>query len=316
MARPWRIQYPGAVYHVMSRGNNRQAIFLSDADRLDFLDLLGKAAERFQLQIFSFCLMNNHYHLFLRTPQPNLSQALQWLNTTYTVRFLRRHRRSGHFFQGRFKGILVENAEHWEHLSIYLHLNPVRAGLVHDPGEYEWSSYRDFIRFRNRFPWLCREEILSYYRGSKISQRRAYRRDCLGTVEEEDKFWDRFRGTVIGSREFLAEMVSKFAPRGDQEEVTEYQQSRKRELNLERELGRVAKTFKVSIQDLKSRRRNFPARLALYYHLVEHCGMTGKEVGRMMGVSGCAVSLGIKSLKSQMAENRRLRRKVNSLTFN
>jgi len=99
MARPWRIQYEDAVYHVIARGNNRQDIFLIDEDRQDFLELLGQTSERFNLEIFAFCLMSNHFHLFLRTPEANLAPAMHWLNATYSIHFLHRHHRSGHLLQ-------------------------------------------------------------------------------------------------------------------------------------------------------------------------------------------------------------------------
>ena len=109
MARPLRIEYDGALYHVLSRGNAGEHIFKSIKDRLSFLDIIGETAERFSLYVFAYVLMDNHYHLLLRTNQTNLSKAMQWLGTTYTRRFNNRHYRSGHLFQGRFKSILVEN---------------------------------------------------------------------------------------------------------------------------------------------------------------------------------------------------------------
>src|SRR4030042_904598 len=117
MALPWRIQFPGAVYHVTARGNNRQDIFSGPEDRREFLELLGRAASRFGLKVFAFCLMSNHYHLFLCTLQPNLAAAMKWLNGTYTARCNRRHQRSGHLFQGRYKSILVADEAPWPQLS-------------------------------------------------------------------------------------------------------------------------------------------------------------------------------------------------------
>ena len=110
MARPWRIEYEGALYHVFSRGNNQQDIFLTDDDRHLFLDTIGQMSERFDTEIFAYVLMDNHYHLLLRTPKANLSRSMQWFGTTYTRRFNLDHFQSGHLFQGRFKCILVQNA--------------------------------------------------------------------------------------------------------------------------------------------------------------------------------------------------------------
>ena len=163
MARPWRIQYEGAVYHVAARGNNRHEIFLDDSDKEYFLNLLARAAARFELRIFAFCLMTNHYHLFLQTETANLSAAMHWLNCAYTVYFNRRHKRIGHLLQGRFKSVLVIDEIHWLHLSMYIHLNPVRAKIVEDPAEYPWSSFRDYTSAKSRFDWLDRDLILENY---------------------------------------------------------------------------------------------------------------------------------------------------------
>ena len=112
MARPWRIEYEGAFYHVMSRGNERRPIFPDDEDRSSFLSALGEMAARFEVEIFAYVLMDNHYHLLLRTPRSNLSRSMQWLGTTYTRRYNVKHHRSGHLFQGRFKNMLVQDESH------------------------------------------------------------------------------------------------------------------------------------------------------------------------------------------------------------
>src|SRR5258708_28566693 len=126
MARPIRVEFPGAVYHVTARGNERRRTFRDDADRRQFLATLGQAAAENGLRVHGFCLMPNHYHLLVETPRGNLSRAIGWLQTTYTIRFNHRHRRSGHLFQGRFKAHLVEADSYSMELLRYVHLNPVR----------------------------------------------------------------------------------------------------------------------------------------------------------------------------------------------
>jgi putative transposase len=126
MARPIRVEFEGAVYHLTARGNERRSIFCGDRDRLRFLETLEEAINEFGLRLHGYCLMPNHYHLLVETPRGNLSRSLGWLQTTYTVRFNRRHRRSGHLFQGRFKAHLVEADTYSRELLRYLHLNPVR----------------------------------------------------------------------------------------------------------------------------------------------------------------------------------------------
>jgi putative transposase len=119
MGRAWRIEYEGALYHVLSRGNEQRDIFYDNTDRRRFLDAIGELAERFEMEIFAFVLMSNHYHLLLRTRRANLSKAMQWFGTTYTRRFNNRHDRSGHLFQGRFKSMIIENDAYLMQLSCY-----------------------------------------------------------------------------------------------------------------------------------------------------------------------------------------------------
>jgi len=130
MARPWRIEFEGALYHVLSRGNEQRDIYRDSEDRLSFMDSLGEMTERFEIDIFAYVLMNNHYHILLRTNRANLSKSMQWFGATYTRRFNNRHKRSGHLFQGRFKNIIVQNDAYLMQLSCYIHRNPLRAKMV------------------------------------------------------------------------------------------------------------------------------------------------------------------------------------------
>ena len=143
MARPLRIEFPGALYHVTSRGNARQDIALDDEDRAAFLAVLAEARERFAWLVHAYCLMGNHYHLMVETPEANLSRGMRQLIGVYTQRFNRRHGRVGHLFQGRYKAILVERESYLLELCRYVVLNPVRAGLVARVEDWRWSSYAE-----------------------------------------------------------------------------------------------------------------------------------------------------------------------------
>ena len=140
MSRPWRIEYEGALYHLLSRGNERSDIFMSDKDRSSFLDAVGEMSERFAIDVFAYVLMDNHYHLLVRTRRANLKKAMQWFGTTYTQRFNRRHFRSGHLFQGRYKSIIIQNDSYLLQLSYYIHRNPLRAGIVKRLAGYRWEK--------------------------------------------------------------------------------------------------------------------------------------------------------------------------------
>jgi REP element-mobilizing transposase RayT len=130
MARPLRIEFPGAFYHVMNRGNTGMNIFRSARDREKFLEYVGEAVKRYGIKVHTYCLMTTHYHFLIETPYPNLSQAIKWINAGYSVYFNRKRRHFGHLFQGRFKAVLVDADEYLKHLSRYIHLNPVRARMV------------------------------------------------------------------------------------------------------------------------------------------------------------------------------------------
>ncbi len=154
MSRPLRIEFPGALYHVTARGNRREAIYEDDKDRRLFLDGLGDVVDRFNWLCHAHCLMTNHYHLVVETPDGNLAKGMRQLNGVYTQTINRRHGRSGHVFQGRYTAVLVDADAHLLELARYVVLNPVRAGMVGDPGKWKWSSYRATAGKAKPPPWL------------------------------------------------------------------------------------------------------------------------------------------------------------------
>ena len=141
MARPLRIQYPDAYYHVMNRGNRGEAIFITDSDRVTFLDALAESCETYQIKLIGYVFMSNHFHLLVQTPQANLSEFMRHFLVTYTVRFNRRNARTGHIFQGRFKSLLVEADEYLLPLSRYIHLNPIRTRQFKGADLHQTSEY-------------------------------------------------------------------------------------------------------------------------------------------------------------------------------
>lgn len=163
MARPLRVAYPEAWYHVMNRGAARAAIFLDDRDRSDWISLVAEMVGRYRVEIHAFCLMGNHFHLLVRTPEANLSRAIRHLCGVYAQRFNLRHGRDGPLFRGRFKAILVEAEEYLLQVSRYIHLNPIAANLVRRPEQYRWSSYRGYLRPGSGPEWLSVREVLGRF---------------------------------------------------------------------------------------------------------------------------------------------------------
>jgi REP element-mobilizing transposase RayT len=203
MARPLRIEYPGAFYHVTSRGNEQKDIFKSRKDRKKFLDYLESATERYGAVIHAFCLMNNHYHILLETPTGNLSQIMRHLNGSYTTYFNVKRKRAGHLFQGRYKAILVEADSYGLELSRYIHLNPLRAGSVNRPEEYEWSSYRHYIGLSKAPSWLKTGFVLDVFGGKDVE--RKYREFVNEGMKEESEspLMGVIASTILGSPEFV-----------------------------------------------------------------------------------------------------------------
>ena len=146
MARPLRVEYPDAVYHVMNRGAARQPIFLTQADRKRFLQVLEEAWKRWRFKVHAYCLTDNHYHLCLQTPEAKLSRIMRHLNGVYTQRYNRIHDRDGPLFRGRYKALLIEVEDYLGQVVRYIHLNPVAAGIARQPQDYRWSSPPDYLR--------------------------------------------------------------------------------------------------------------------------------------------------------------------------
>jgi len=177
LARPLRIDYPGAFQHVTSRGVAGGTIFFADEDREDFLNSLAEACERWAMVVHAYCLMTNHYHLELESREGKLSRAMQWLNEAHATGVNRRHGRVGHLFQGRFKSALVEAQGDLHELTRYIHMNPVRAGLVQHPADHRWSSYRTYIGLRSGPEWLETGVTLRLLGGKNEKEAgRAYRK--------------------------------------------------------------------------------------------------------------------------------------------
>jgi len=208
MSRPLRIEYPGAVYHVTSRGDARRTIFCDDNDRLLFLDVLDSIVSRCHWLCHAYCLMNNHYHLVVETPEGNLSRGMRQLNGVYTQRFNRRHRKPGHVFQGRYKAIVVEKESYLLELCRYVVLNPVRAKAVETPGAWNWSSYRATAGFTAVPEYLTVDWILSHFAKRRKAAQQHYREFVLAGPSK-GRPWDHLKGQIyLGDDPFVLQMKS------------------------------------------------------------------------------------------------------------
>lgn len=203
MVRPLRIEYPGAVYHVTARGNARQRIYADDTDFRAFLALLGTLAERYHWLCHGYCLMSNHYHLLLETPDGNLAAGMRQLNGIYTQAYNRQHRKVGHVFQGRYHAILVDKDRYLLELARYIVLNPVRAKMVKDANAYPWSSYRATAGTGSGPAWLHTDWLLSQFHRQRGQAQRRYR-EFVRAGQGSGGPWEQVTGQVfLGDSEFV-----------------------------------------------------------------------------------------------------------------
>ncbi len=205
MGRPLRIIFPGAHYHITARGNEKKDIFKSRWDRERFLSYLESSNSRYGARIHAYCLMNNHYHLLLETPEGNLPEIIRHINGAYTNYFNKKHQRVGHLLQGRYKAILIEADEYLMELTRYIHLNPVRAGKVGKPDEHPWSSYRDYIGERSIPSWLSTSQVLG-----KFSAPSSYKRFVEHMLDKEyqSPLQATVSSTLLGSEPFIREVMA------------------------------------------------------------------------------------------------------------
>lgn len=209
MARPLRLEFPGAVYHITTRGNAAQDIFISDDDRRAFLDILGRVCHDLGWLCHAYCLMSNHYHLLVETPESGLSRGMRQINGVYTQTFNRRHRRGGHVFQGRFHSVLVDRQSYLLELCRYIVLNPVRARMVGRPADYSWSSYRATTAMAPRSAWLHTDWILSQFGNRRAKAVAAYVR-FVDDGGARQRPWDDLKDQVfLGSDAFVATMKAR-----------------------------------------------------------------------------------------------------------
>ena len=204
MARPLRIEYDGALYHVTSRGNERKAIFKHDGDRKMFLDMLAQVNKRFHWICHAYCLMDNHYHLVIETPDGNLSKGMRQLNGIYTQAYNKRHARVGHLFQGRFKGILVQKDSHFLEVCRYVVLNPVRAKTISHPRHYKWSSYQATAGIAYAHPSLTADEILGHFGQRRAAAPEKYREFIQDGIDSRS-IWEELEAQSLLGVEGFAE---------------------------------------------------------------------------------------------------------------
>jgi REP element-mobilizing transposase RayT len=271
MPRQVRLEYEGAIYHLLNRGDRREEIFRDDLDRSSFLAALGVACAKTGWQVHAYCLMSNHFHLVVETPRPNLVSGMKWLLGTYTMRFNRRHGLSGHLFAGRYKSLIVDgtSSDYLRAVCDYVHLNPVRAGLTRgrEPLEiYRWSSYAAYLKPARRAEWLRCDRLLGEHGLEKESRRKrlefarrleARREDAVTAIDERIR-----RGWRLGGEDFVARLLDQLESKtGKQHRAVE--RSETEEQKAERIVRMTLAKIGWSDEELMLKRKSDAKKVAL-----------------------------------------------------
>ncbi len=309
MTRPLRIEYKGALYHVLSRGNQQQDIFLGKSDRIDFLELIEELVERFNLEIYAFVLMSNHYHILLKTLEPNLSKSMQWLGTTYTRRYNNRHQLCGHLFQGRYKSIIVQNDAYLLNLSYYIHRNPLRANMVERLADYEWSSYRYYAYKRKSPNWLSTSTILNQFKNIPDIHK-AYRSNAQQYSDEQNKLSENIRyGLVYGSQAFIDKIKDKYLS-DTPDPALSLDTRMYRCIDAAKLIKKITKILDCNLEEFKKAVRISQSekdkRDILIYMLCHVCGLSNNQIAEHMGIGYSAVSRRISIFRRSLKEDFKL----------
>jgi len=305
MARPLRLEFENAVYHVTSRGNRKERIFLSARDRCVFLKKLNDTLEKYSFVCYAYCLMSNHYHLLLRTQRPNLAKGMHFLNTSYTNWFKVKHKMVGVVFQGRYKAILVDEKAYARTLAAYIHLNPVRAGIVDDVGRYPWSSYLIITRDRpSRLGRLDPSFILNLFGGESAVAATEFDNFVRSNAAMESPFIDVRKGCVLGSKEFVEEITARIEAGGRVREIPETRVSPFDGLKDDALLTKVATILEIEKERIFERRNNNLHRQVALYILKKHSPLKLNEIGAIFGMDYAAVHEAVKKLERTRNKDR------------
>ncbi len=276
MSRPLRIEYAGAVYHVTSRGNEKKSVFKTDRDRENFLNTLQHVNKRYNWICHAYCLMTNHYHLLIETPDGNLSLGMRQLNGVYTQLFNKSHGRIGHLFQGRFKSILIQKDSHLLEVCRYTVLNPVRARMVQSPEDWAWSSYLATAGKTKPHACLTTDWVLEQFSGKRGKAEKEYRQFVQWGIGEKS-IWTDVRGqALLGEDDFVDKLVDHLKKHKNVPEIPRSQRFATR--------PSLEKIFSDCIQANKRKRDK------MIVQAVEKHGYRQSEIARHLGLHAGTVS--------------------------
>jgi REP element-mobilizing transposase RayT len=312
MARPLRIQYPNAWYHVMNRGRSRTQIFSSREDYTTFVELLKDASSLWKVRIAGYCLMSNHYHLLIQTPQANLSRCMRHINGLYTQYFNRTYKSDGQLFRGRYKSIVIDCDSYLLELVRYIHRNPLNAGRVKRLEDYSWSSHRAYISKGNEGNWMHKDFVLSMLEENKSKRRQAYL-DFMKQEESETLktlYGKKKLPLLLGAKDFIDDIKQKYY---DKTIIKEMPQVKELFLDKSSIEKNVCHVYQIDGSELmKSRRGNHnEVRNLAIYLTRKYAGASLKDMGSRFGMNSFgSVSSVIMRIKQAMDRDKNLRQRI------
>jgi REP element-mobilizing transposase RayT len=317
MARPLRIKFPDAWYHIMNRGRRGEHIFLKYADYLRFIELLQDSSEMWKLRIAAYCLMPNHYHLLVQTPDANISRCMRHIDGVYAQHFNRRYDCDGQLFRGRFKSILIEVDEYLLHLVRYIHRNPLKAGLVDRIDEYPWSSHKGYLSRADEWAWLYKDFLLSMLSKNKGDQLKIYRHFISQNDDNEEvvgKIIDKKRWpAILGSKDFIDQIKEIFFLKNIDDEIP---QSKELAPDVDRIKKIICLAYNIEESELLRSKRgvnNEPKNVAIYLTR-RLTGKKLKQIAEHYGINKySSISSIIERMKASIAVDRKLRKRIENL---
>lgn len=315
MSRPLRIEYPGAWYHVMNRGRRREQIFFSPKDYNTFISCMLEASAGWNLNISAYCLMQNHYHILVYTPEGNLSRGMRHINGVYTQRFNRTHKKEGQLFRGRYKAVLVEQDSHLLEVLRYIHRNPLKAGIARDLNEFTWSSHQGYLSKARKWDWLHKKFLLDMLTDNESRQKSAYMEFVTqGDSSEIERFYSlKNLPSILGGPSFKEWVSNRFRHLLHNSEIPESRNLAKAPEDIIALVGSYFRTDKKQMMASRRGQENLPRDLAIYL-VRQHSRITLADIGKHFEIDNYStVSSAVERIKAGRETDSNMRKHLEKI---
>ena len=314
MARPLRIEYKGAFYHVTSRGNERKKIYYAESDYEKFISILKESQNKYGYLLHVYVLMDNHYHLLIETPQANLSKIMHYINGFYTGYINVKRKRSGHLFQGRYKSILIDKDNYLLELSRYIHLNPVRKKMVEKPEDYIYSSYTAYIS-QEQYEIVYQDLILGMISKEKKEAKRRYKDfvDKAIISESKNPLKNVYGGTILGDKKFVKESLSQLKDKDLQKKDISYRRVMQGVYEPGEIIDSVSKYFKIPQYEILGNKKREYRNIAIYL-IKKYSALTNYQISQLFtDINYSTVAKAYQRFKKKVEEDQLLKKKVEEI---